>query len=103
MAGVSVLLQNANGDWEQAFDTLSNVDGVADKTAKAMNDTLAGSMRGMGGAFRVREITVGKLFLPAVRKVVDIITYLLRLFDQFAQSPIRAPPFLKQRQPSRLP
>ena len=51
MAGVSVLLQNANGDWNKLFETLSNVDGVAEKTAKAMNDTLAGSMRGMGSAF----------------------------------------------------
>ncbi len=90
MAGVSVLLQNANGDWNKLFETLSNVDGVAEKTAKAMNDTLAGSMRGMGSAFESVQITVGKLFLPAVRKVVDVITYLLRLFDQFAQSPIGA-------------
>lgn len=90
MAGVSVLLQNTNGDWNKLFETLSNVDGVADKAASAMNDTLAGSMRGMGSASESVQITVGKLFLPAVRKVVVFVTSLLRLFDKFAQSPIGA-------------
>lgn len=88
MAGVSVLLQNANGDWNKLFDTLSNVDGVAEKTAKAMNDTLAGDMRGLGSAFESVQITIGNIFIPVARKGAQALTALLRWFDKLAQSPV---------------
>lgn len=88
MAGVSVLLKKTDGDWNKLFDTLSNVDGVAQNTAVAMNNTLAGSMRGMGSAFESVQITIGKIFIPVLRKVVQAITSLLRWIDQLAQSPV---------------
>lgn len=88
MAGVSVLLQNANGDWNKLFDTLSNVDGVAQKTADAMNDTLAGDMRGLGSAFESVQITIGKIFIPVLRKIVQAVTSVIRWFDKLSQSPI---------------
>lgn len=55
-----------------------------------MNDTLAGSLRGMGSAWESLQITIGKLFLPVVRAVVDALTGLLRLLDKAAQSKVGA-------------
>lgn len=87
MAGVSVLLQNANGDWNKLFDTLSNVDGVAQKTAEAMNDTLGGDVRSLGSAFESVQITIGKIFIPVLRKVVQWVTDVLRWLDRLSQNP----------------
>ena len=64
--------------------------GSAAEMAARMNDTLAGSLRGLGSAWESVRITVGKLFLPAVRAVVDAVTALLRLLDQAAQTPFGA-------------
>lgn len=62
-------------------------DSAADMAAR-MNDTLAGSLRGMGSAWESLQITIGKLFLPVIRTVVDALTGLLRLLDKAAQSKI---------------
>ncbi len=58
--------------------------------AARMNDTLAGSLRGMGSAWESVQITIGKLFIPAVRKAVDGVTGFLRLLDKAAQNPFGA-------------
>ena len=64
--------------------------GSAAEMAARMNDTLAGSLRGMGSAWESLQITIGKLFLPVVRAVVDALTGLLRLLDKAAQSKVGA-------------
>ena len=58
--------------------------------AARMNDTLAGSLRGLGSAWESVQITVGKLFIPAVRGAVDGMTGFLRLLDKAAQTPFGA-------------
>lgn len=60
--------------------------GSAAEMAVRMNDTLAGSMRSMGSAWESLQISIGKLFLPVARAVVDALTGLLRLLDAAAQS-----------------
>ena len=64
--------------------------GSAAEMAARMNDTLAGSLRGLGSAWESVQITVGKLFLPAVRAAVDAVTGFLRLLDKAAQNPFGA-------------
>ena len=64
--------------------------GSAAEMAARMNDTLAGSLRGMGSAWESVQITVGKLFIPAVRAAVDGVTGFLRLLDKAAQNPFGA-------------
>ena len=44
----------------------------------------------MGSAWESLQITIGKLFLPVVRAVVDALTGLLRLLDKAAQSKVGA-------------
>lgn len=62
--------------------------GSAAEMAARMNDTLAGSVRSMGSAWESLQITIGKLFLPVIRAVVDALTGLLRLLDKAAQSKV---------------
>ena len=64
--------------------------GSAAEMAARMNDTLAGSLRGLGSAWESVQITVGKLFIPAVRGAVDGMTGFLRLLDKAAQNPFGA-------------
>ncbi len=64
--------------------------GSAAEMAARMNDTLAGSLRGLGSAWESVQITVGKLFIPAVRGAVDGMTGFLRLLDKAAQTPFGA-------------
>ncbi|WP_165064448.1 phage tail tape measure protein [Desulfovibrio sp. ZJ200] len=88
MAGFSELLNQADGSGKllEKINNLVNGSGTAAEMAAKQNDTLAGSVRGMGSAWESLQISVGKIFLPIVRKVVDAITGLLRLLDGFAQS-----------------
>jgi len=58
--------------------------------AARINDTLAGSLRGLSSAWESVQITVGKLFIPAVRGAVDGMTGFLRLLDKAAQNPFGA-------------
>lgn len=62
--------------------------GSAAEMAARMNDTLAGSVRSMGSAWESLQITIGKLFLPVIRAVVDALTGLLLLLDKAAQSKV---------------
>ena len=64
--------------------------GSAAEMAARMNDTLAGSLRNMGSAWESVQITIGKLFIPAVRGAVDAITAILRVLDRAAQNPFGA-------------
>ena len=58
--------------------------------AARMNDTLAGSLRGLGSAWERVVVSVGTLFIPAVRGAVDGMTGFLRLLDKAAQTPFGA-------------
>lgn len=90
MAGFSELINQADGSGKllEKINNLVNGSGTAAEMAAKQNDTLAGSVRSMGSAWESLQISVGKMFLPVVRKVVDAITGLLRLLDAFAQSKV---------------
>lgn len=87
IAGFSELIkQEGIGAIEEYARQLDAAGGSAEEMAARMNDTLAGSMRSMGSAWESLHITIGKLFLPVVRAVVDALTGLLRLLDKAAQT-----------------
>lgn len=90
MAGFSELINQADGSGKllEKINNLVNGSGTAAEMAAKQNDTLAGSVRSMGSAWESLQISVGKIFLPVVRKVVDAITGLLRLLDAFTQSKV---------------
>ena len=91
IAGFSELIkQQGIGAIEEYAKKLDAAGGSAEEMAARMNDTLAGSMRSMGSAWESLQISIGQLFLPVVRAVVDALTGLLRLLDAAAQSKVGA-------------
>lgn len=92
MAGFSELLKQADGSGKllEKLNNLLQGGGTAAEMAARQNDTLAGSVRSMGSAWESVQITVGKLFIPAVRGAVDGVTGFLRLLDKAAQNPFGA-------------
>ena len=91
IAGFSELIQKEGiGAIADYARKLEGGGGSAAEMAARMNDTLAGSLRGLGSAWESVQITVGKLFLPAVRAAVDAVTGFLRLLDKAAQNPFGA-------------
>ena len=91
IAGFAELIkQGGIGELEKYIKVLDGAGGSAEEMAKRMNDTFAGSVRNMGSAFESVQITVGKLFLPALRKLVNGLTAVFRLFDAFAKTKVGA-------------
>lgn len=91
IAGFSELIkQQGIGAIAEYAKKLEEGGGSAAEMAARMNDTLAGSLRNMGSAWESVQITIGKLFIPAVRGAVDAITAILRVLDRAAQNPFGA-------------
>lgn len=91
IAGFSELIEKEGiGAIAEYAKQLEAGGGSAAEMAARMNDTLAGSLRGLGSAWESVQITVGKLFIPAVRAAVDGVTGFLRLLDKTAQNPFGA-------------
>lgn len=89
VAGFAELIkQGGVGEIKRYIEELKNCGGACQDMADKMNDTLAGSLRSLGSAWESLQITIGKIFIPVVRKVVDWFTSLIRLFDQFAGSKV---------------
>ncbi len=91
VAGFAELIkQGGIGALKEYIEKIQDCDDATAKMAEQMNNTLAGSMRGLGSAWESLQITIGKLFLPVVRAVVDAITGVIRAIDQFSQTRVGA-------------
>lgn len=91
IAGFSELIQKEGiGAIAKYAKQLEAGGGSAAEMAARMNDTLAGSLRGMSSAWESLQITIGKIFLSLIRSVVDALTGFLRLLDRVAQSKVGA-------------
>lgn len=88
MAGFSELTDQAGGAGKlvEKLGNLLKGEGTAAEMARRQNDTLAGDMRGLGSAFESVQISIGKIFIPVLRLVVQAITTVMRWFDKLAQS-----------------
>lgn len=91
IAGFSELIEKEGvGAIAEYAKQLEAGGGSAAEMVARMNDTLAGSLRSVGSAWESVQITIGKLFIPAVRKAVDGVTGFLRLLDKAVQNPFGA-------------
>lgn len=89
ISGFSELIEREGiGGITKYVKVLNEAEGSAEEMARRMNDTLLGSIRSMGSAFESVKISIGQIFIPIVRKAVDITTVILRTFDGFVQTPI---------------
>lgn len=91
VAGFAELIEKGGiGKLQDYIKEIQNAGGACDEMAARMGDTLAGDVRGLGSAFESVQITIGKLFIPILRKGAQGVTSFLRLLDKAAQSPIGA-------------
>lgn len=89
IAGFAELInQEGIGAITKYVEQLQNAEGAAAEMARRMGDTLGGSVRNMGSAWESLQISIGKLFLPVLRKVVDALTVVIGFFDRLAQSAV---------------
>lgn len=88
MAGFSELLNQADGAGKLMgkIEKLIRGEGTAADMAARQNDSLAGDLRGLGSAFESVQITVGKIFIPVLRKGVSVVTSVIRAIDKFSQT-----------------
>lgn len=87
VAGFAELIEKGGiGKLQDYIKKIQESGSACDEMAGRMNNTLAGSIRGLGSAWESLQITIGKVFLPVVRAVVNAFTGLVRLFDRFAQT-----------------
>lgn len=88
VAGFSELIKKGGiGEIEKYIAVLQKSGGVCDEMAAKMNDTLGGDVRSLGSAFESAKITIGKIFIPILRKGTSGLTSLVRWFDALAQNP----------------
>ncbi|MDT0702027.1 phage tail tape measure protein [Mammaliicoccus sciuri] len=57
--------------------SLKNSDGASKKAADRMKDNLKGSLEQLSGAFESAGIIIGNIFSPVLRKLADMITWLV--------------------------
>jgi TP901 family phage tail tape measure protein len=62
--------------------------GTAAQVAARQNDNLAGDQKALGSAFESLQITIGSLFLPAMRAVAQVATWVVRGLDMIAANPV---------------
>lgn len=74
MSGLLSIVTMSQEEWDKLSDTMYNSAGVADQTARTMQDNLPMALEQMGGAFETLAIRIGDIMTPAFQSVVEGIT-----------------------------
>ena len=82
MAGWAAIVNTSTDRIDELTDAIENSTGCASDMAKVMGDNLSGSVKSMKSAFEGVMITVGDMFIPIAKKVVDSVTGMLRKFNE---------------------
>ena len=90
MATVMALFKSGTASVEKFAETLRNSAGAAEEMANRQLDTLNGDLVVLGSAWEGVSITVGKLFIPFLRRATQGITRLVTALDSVAQHPVGA-------------
>ncbi len=88
IAGFAELInKGGTGALVEYIKKIKESGGACAEMSAKMNDTLAGDARSLGSAFESAKITIGKIFIPILRKGTSGLTSLVRWFDALAQNP----------------
>lgn len=90
MGSVMALFKSGTASVGEFAEALRNSGGAAEEMAERQLDNLAGDVTVLGSAWEGLSITVGKLFIPVLRKVAQAATSLVTVLDYLAQSPAGA-------------
>lgn len=82
LSGWASLINTSEADLDALNSTIADYNGTASEMAEIMGDNLQGSIKAMKSAFEGVMITVGDMFIPILKKVVDSITGVLRKFNE---------------------
>lgn len=84
MSGWASLINTSTKDVQDLANTIENSNGAASDMAEIMSDNLEGSIKSMKSAFEGVMITVGDMFIPIMKDVVDSVTGVLRKFNEMS-------------------
>ncbi len=76
-SGFLTLIDAGPSKIDKFSKSLKNSDGASKKAADRMKDNLKGSLEQLGGAFESAGIIIGNIFSPILRKLADMITWLV--------------------------
>ncbi|MDG6896590.1 hypothetical protein A6A19_00915 [Actinobacillus delphinicola] len=80
---VELIHQAGQGALQQYIKTYDHVDGLTAKIAKTMADNTAGDIDNMKSAWEGLSITIFKAVEPALRRIIEGITKLIRVMNNF--------------------
>jgi phage-related protein len=84
------LFKSGTASVAEFAETLRNSTGAAAEMAERQLDNLAGDVTVLGSAWEGLSITVGKLFIPVLRRVTQTVSSVVTGLDKIAQHPIGA-------------
>lgn len=76
-SGFLTLIDAGPSKIDKFSKSLKNSDGASKKAADRMKDNLKGSLEQLSGAFESAGIIIGNIFSPVLRKLADMITWLV--------------------------
>ncbi len=76
-SGFLTLIDAGPSKIDKFSNSLKNSDGASKKAADRMKDNLKGSLEQLSGAFESAGIIIGNIFSPVLRKLADMITWLV--------------------------
>ena len=88
MSAVLALFDQAGAGGITKYADQLSAAGTAAQVAARQNDNLAGDQKALGSAFESLQITIGSLFLPAMRAVAQAATWVVRGLDMIASNPV---------------
>lgn len=81
-SGLLSLMNMTQDEYDELSKTMKNSSGVADETARVMQDNLSNKIEQLGGACESLAITLGDLIIPALEDVVEKATKVVEWFTQ---------------------
>lgn len=86
MSGLTTLLSMTQEEYDKISESMQNATGVADETARVMQDNLAGSIEQLGGALESAGIIIGNQLIPYIQALADWIASLVEKFNNLDPS-----------------
>lgn len=86
MSGLLSIMTMTQSEYEKLATTMYESQGVADKTARTMQDNLAMSMEQLGGACETLAIRIGDILTPIIRSFVEWLTGVIEKIGQLDPS-----------------
>ena len=88
MSAVLALFDKAGSGGIAKYAAQLHAAGTAAEIAAKQNDNWRGDIKSLGSAFESLEITIGSLFLPAMRGITTVATGVVRTLDALAGHPV---------------